>query len=66
MLQDESKSLSLFSSVNVLISFKIKELAHTREHNHGAGFWKLLDQITDGNARQLDKEMKNKQCGKAL
>jgi len=44
----------------------LHELAHTREHNHGAGFWKLLDQITSGNARQLDKEMKNKQCGKAL
>ena len=35
----------------------LHELAHTREKNHGKGFWKLLDSMT-GNAKNLAKEMK--------
>jgi predicted metal-dependent hydrolase len=56
-------NLSLMLLPDHLIDYIIlHELAHTREHNHGAGFWKLLDEITNGKAHQLDKEMKNKRC----
>ncbi len=34
----------------------LHELAHTREKNHGPGFWQLLEQICPG-ARKLDKEL---------
>lgn len=34
----------------------LHELAHTREKNHGPGFWRLLEQICPG-ARKLDKEL---------
>ncbi len=36
----------------------LHELAHTIHRNHGRSFWNLLDSIT-GNARSLNKEMKN-------
>lgn len=36
----------------------LHELAHTREKNHGPGFWSLLNEITEGKARRLDKELK--------
>lgn len=36
----------------------LHELTHTHHMNHGAGFWALLDKVTGGKARQLDKEMK--------
>ncbi|WP_291860984.1 M48 family metallopeptidase [Marinilabilia sp.] len=36
----------------------LHELCHTKEKNHGPGFWKLMNKVTDGNARLLDKEMK--------
>jgi len=36
----------------------LHELAHTAEPNHGAGFWRLLNQLTNNQADQLDKEMK--------
>lgn len=36
----------------------LHELAHTREKNHGPGFWSLLNDLTDGRARELDKELK--------
>jgi predicted metal-dependent hydrolase len=36
----------------------LHELCHTKEKNHGAGFWKLLDSVTGGRARQLSVEMK--------
>lgn len=56
-------NLSLMLLPEHLIDYIIlHELAHTREHNHGAGFWKLLNDITNGKARQLDKEMKSKRC----
>ena len=36
----------------------LHELAHTKEKNHQAPFWKLLDSVTDGNAKILDKQVK--------
>jgi predicted metal-dependent hydrolase len=52
-------NLSLMFLPNNLIDYIIlHELAHTREHNHGEGFWKLLNTITDGKARLLDREIR--------
>jgi len=52
-------NLSLMFLPDQLIDYIIlHELAHTREHNHGEGFWKLLNAITEGKARQLDREIK--------
>lgn len=35
----------------------LHELAHTREMNHGAAFWALLDRLTAGNAQALRQEL---------
>lgn len=52
-------NLSLMLLPDRLIDYIIlHELAHTREHNHGEGFWKLLNTLTSGKARELDKEIK--------
>jgi len=52
-------NLSLMLQPDHLIDYIIlHELAHTKEHNHGAGFWQLLNEITDGKAKELDKEIK--------
>lgn len=37
----------------------LHELAHTIHKNHGKDFWKFLDQLTAGNSRKFEKEMKN-------
>ncbi|MDR3226748.1 MAG: M48 family metallopeptidase [Prevotellaceae bacterium] len=36
----------------------LHELCHTVEKNHGAGFWKLLDSVTNNNARKLSQQAK--------
>jgi len=52
-------NLSLMLLPDSLIDYIIlHELAHTCEHNHGEGFWKLLQTLTNGKARELDREIK--------
>ena len=36
----------------------LHELCHTKEKNHGAGFWTLLNSITQSKAKLLAKEIK--------
>lgn len=36
----------------------LHELAHTREMNYGPKFWELLNQLTDGKALALRKELR--------
>jgi predicted metal-dependent hydrolase len=53
-----SLSLHLMRLPDHLIDYIIlHELSHTREANHGPGFWQLLDKVS-GNAKGLDNEMK--------
>ena len=52
-------SIHLMRIPNHLIDYVIiHELVHTIHKNHGAKFWDLLNSIT-GNAKALDKELKN-------
>ena len=39
----------------------LHELCHVHEKNHGPHFWARLDRMCQGQARQLDQEMKNYQ-----
>jgi predicted metal-dependent hydrolase len=53
-------NLHLMRLPDILIdSVLLHELCHTVEKNHGPNFWKLLDKVSNGKARMLDKEMKN-------
>lgn len=36
----------------------LHELAHLKEMNHGTDFWRLLDSMTNGQAKQLRKELR--------
>jgi hypothetical protein len=36
----------------------LHELVHTKEKNHGAGFYAILDRVTGNKARELAKEVK--------
>lgn len=44
--------------VNLMDYVILHELAHTKEMNHGPGFWKLLDNMTDGNSHQLRAQLR--------
>jgi predicted metal-dependent hydrolase len=35
----------------------LHELVHTVQKNHGKQYWQLLDKVTSGNAKKLDREM---------
>lgn len=37
----------------------LHELCHTREMNHGVKFWAWMDKVTNGNSKELRKELKN-------
>ena len=52
-------NLHLMRIPDQLIDYIIlHELTHTREMNHGPAFWLLLNKVTNGKARELDKAMK--------
>lgn len=53
-------NLHLMSLPDNLIDYIIlHELTHTIEMNHGAGFWNILNKLTNNQARALDKEVKH-------
>jgi predicted metal-dependent hydrolase len=52
-------SLHIMRLSDELIDYVIlHELCHTIEKNHGDGFWKLLDSVTNNKARELSKQAK--------
>lgn len=54
-----SLNLKLMKLPDHLIDFiLLHELSHTRMKNHGPEFWKLLDNLSNGQAKKLTKELK--------
>ena len=52
-------NIHLMRLPNHLIDYVIlHELVHTKIKNHSRDFWNMLDLVT-GNAKKLDKELKN-------
>ncbi|MBN2166639.1 MAG: M48 family metallopeptidase [Marinilabiliaceae bacterium] len=52
-------NLHLMRLPDHLIDYVIlHELCHTREKNHGSGFWNLMNHVTNGRAVNLENEMK--------
>jgi len=57
-------SLYLMKLPNNLIDYIIlHELCHTLHKNHGPRFWAELNRLTEGNAKQLSKEVKKYRAG---
>lgn len=57
-------SIFLMKLPDELIDYIIlHELCHTVHKNHGPKFWAALDQITEGNAKKLSKEVKRFKTG---
>lgn len=53
-------SLWLMLAPSHLVDYVLcHELAHLREMNHGPRFWALLDEMTGGRARLLEREMRH-------
>ena len=53
-------SLWLMLAPSHLVDYVLcHELAHLREMNHGPRFWKVLDGMTGGRARELEREMRH-------
>ncbi len=53
-------NLQLMRLPDHLIDYVIlHELCHTKEKNHGPGFWHLLNKLTAGRAKMLDSELKD-------
>lgn len=53
-------SVYLMNLPDHLIDYVIlHELCHTVEKNHGVNFWKLLNKLTDGKAKELARQMKS-------
>ena len=52
-------NIHLMRMTDSLIDYVIlHELCHTKEKNHGANFWALLNKYTDNKAKSLSKELK--------
>lgn len=57
--QNINLSVYLMLLPNELIEYVIlHELCHTIEMNHGAGFYRLMDRVTNGETMQLKKRLK--------